>query len=172
MTKRILVVFFVSLFFLPGIFADDQEGEDGILYEKVLKYLSNPVITNSLEDDANYCKVLMIGATNFEPTFAEWAILDFATEYLDGDDWNMCLVAVNSSNQPVPVFVEFELRWWNGGRKIYRRWSRTLPAATVMLYMAPITTQIKQLGLFTIIGRISGNYVGNNNVVQTQIYIY
>jgi len=174
--RRFILYLLVVLICFPVIHGEDQEfsevQEEGVLYEKVLEYLPYNVSASQLELDAMYCKVLMIGAANFEPSYAEWAILDFAAEYFEGDEWNMCLVAVNYSSQPVPIKVEFELRWWWGARKIYRRWSRTIQPATVMLYMTPITTQIKQLGLFTLIGRISGKYVGTDNVVKTQLYIY
>lgn len=172
MAKRILVYFMVSLIFLPGIFADEQEEESGVLYEKVLRYLPFTVSANQIEESARYCKVLMVGATWEEPEQADWASLDFVSEYFTGDVWNMCIVAVNYSNQDVPIKVEFELRWWDGGRRIYRRWSRNLEAGTVTMYLAPITNQIKQLGLFTLIGGIGGNYVGTNNIVKTQLLIY
>jgi len=172
MEKKIFIFLFVILICLPAVSAYNQEEEEGILFEQVLKYIPYTISTAALEDDAKYCKVLMVGATTLEPSIASPWILDFATEYNIWDDWYMIIVAVNYSSQPVPIKVEFELRWWEGGRKIYKKWSRTIGAGTVVTYYTPIDTQIKQKGMFTLIGRISGRYVGTNNVVQTQLYIY
>jgi hypothetical protein len=150
-----------------------QEGEDlGEFREMVLKRI--PAQTSILQvEDGQYVKALMVGATDFEPSFADWALLDFASEYFSGDVWNMIVVVANYSNNPVKVNIEFELRWNDGGKKIYRRWGgRTIDEGTIMLYMTPITNQIKELGLFTLYGRVSGLGIGNHNEVVTQIYMY
>jgi len=172
MEKKIFIFLFVILICLPAVSAYNQEEEEGILFEQVLKYLPYTISTAALEDDARYCKVLMVGATDFEPTNAFWSILDYAAEYHSGSQWNMILVAVNYSSQPIPIKVEFELRWNDGAGKQYKRWSRTIGAGTVVMYMFDMTSKIRQLGLFHLIGRISGKYVGANNVVHTQLLIY
>lgn len=172
MEKKFFIFLFVILICLPAVSAYNQEEEEEILFEQVLKYLPYTISTAALEDDAQHCKVLMVGATDYKPTNAFWSILDYVAEYISGSKWNMILVAGNISSQPVPIKVEFELRWNDGAGRQYKKWSRTIDAGTVMMYMFDITSKIKQLGLFHLTGRISGKYVGINNVVHTQLYIY
>ena len=169
--KKCMIFFLV--FALASIPICSQEDEGGPLKEVVIKRLQPYQLSPMAAEDGVYVKALIVGATDLEPSFSDWAILDFAAEYFSGDVWNMIIVIANYSPNDVKANIEFELRWKEGAKKIYRRFGgRTLDGATVMMYITPITNQIKQLGLFTLYGRVSGLGVGNHNEVVTQLYIY
>jgi hypothetical protein len=171
MKKFVVFILFLSLISIPII---SQEEDQGAPIEEIfLKSLPAHQTSIMAAEDGIYVKALMVGASWEEPTNADWAALDFASEYISGDVWNMMVVVVNYSDNPVKVNIEFELRWNDGAKKIYRRFgARTIEGATVMMYMTDITNQIKQLGLFTLYGRVSGLGVGNTNEVVTQLYVY
>jgi len=168
------VFIFMCLFFTSFVFGQAQEFEStDLLNEYVVKQIPSKMIVAANQDYAgNYCKALMVGATNFSPSSSAWCILDYASEYYTGDTWELVFVCANWSTSNVDAFVEFEIRWKDGGRKIYKRWKRTINSGYVMMYTFDITNQIKQKGLFTLIGRVSGKGIGNQNKVETQVYIY
>ena len=172
MKTKVFICMF--LFFTFFVFGYEQEFESAdLLNEYVIKQIPSKVIVAANQVHAgNYCKALMVGATNFTPSTSEWCILDYASEYYTLDTWELVFVCANWSISDVDAFVEFEIRWKDGSRKIYRRWSRKIKSGLVMMYTFNITNQIKQKGLFTLIGRISGKEIGNQNKVETQLYIY
>jgi hypothetical protein len=171
MKKCVVFILFLSLISIPII---SQEEDDQVPIEEIfLKSLPAHQISTMAAEDGIYVKAIMVGASWEEPSNADWAALDFATEYVPGDTWNMLLVVVNYSDNPVKANVEFELRWKDGAKKVSRKQNgTTIDGLTVMMYKTNITKQIKQLGLFTLYGRVSGAGVGNANEVVTQLYIY
>lgn len=169
--KKCAIFFLVFAFVSIPICSQGDEG--GPFKEIVIKRLQPYQLSPMAAEDGVYVKALVVGATAIEPSFADWAILDFASEYYAGDVWNMIIVIANYSPNDVKINIEFELRWNDGAKKIYRRWGgRTIQGATVMMYMTTITDQIRQLGLFTLYGRASGLGVGSQNEVVSQLYIY
>lgn len=171
MRKFVVFILFLTLVSIPIVSQEEDEGAP--IKEFFLKSLPANQASIMAAEDGIYVKALMVGASWEEPAYADWAALDFAAEYIPGDVWNMILVVANYSDNPVKMNVEFELRWKDGAKKIYRRkGNTTIEGATVRMYMTDITTQIKQLGLFTLYGRASGLGVGTNNEVVTQLYVY
>lgn len=151
----------------------DFEPEEVDFKEYVIGYV--PVQPQIQSPDPNpYVKALCVGLTNFYPDQAEWAILDFATEWYNSQDWDIVFVVVNYSNQDVTVIVEMEMMSNDGKSRLYKKSKKTIDSGHVMLYTFDVTRKVANgVGnLFTVNGRVWGAGMGNSNEVKTQVYIW
>ena len=149
------------------------EPEDVDFKEYVIGYV--PVLPQIQTPDPNpYVKALCIGLANYYPDQAEWAILDFATEWSSAQDWDIVFVVVNYSNQDVRVVVEMEMMYNDGQNRLYKKSKKDIESGYVMLYTFDVTNKVANgVGdLFTLNGRIWGAGMGNTNQVKSQVYIY
>lgn len=141
--------------------------------EYVIGYV--PVLPQIQSPDPNpYVKALCIGLTNFYPGQAEWAILDFATEWSSSQYWDIVIVVVNYSNQDVTILVETEMVFNDGKDRLFKKSKKTINSGNVMLYTLDVTRKVANgVGdLFTVNGRIRGAGMGNSNEVKSQVYIW
>lgn len=141
--------------------------------EYVIGYV--PVLPQIQSPDPNpYVKALCIGLTFDYPDQAEWAILDFATEWDNSQDWDIVFVVVNYSTQDVKVIVEMEMMFNDGKSRLYKKSKKNIDSGSVMLYTYDVTTKVANgVGdLFTVNGRVWGAGMGNSNEVKTQVFIY
>ncbi|MGB2955763.1 MAG: hypothetical protein WBB64_07310 [Anaerolineales bacterium] len=169
--KRVLFAAMVLLLVFIPMRSQEIEEEALELNEVVLGI----VPTDSLSTQAAshpYVKALCIGLANFFPSQSDWAILDFCTQWSSAQKWDIVFSAVNYSYKDVPIKVELELMYKNGGTRFYKKYSRTIQAGYIMLYSLDVTEKIRTKGLFTVSGRISGTGLGNSNEVTTQVYVY
>lgn len=149
------------------------EPEEVNFKEYVIGYV--PVQPQIQSPDPNpYMKALCIGLANYYPDQSEWAILDFATEWDNSQDWDIVFVVVNYSNQDVTCKVEMEMMYNDGQKRLYKKSNKTINSGHIMLYTFDVTNKIASSdgGLFTLNGRIWGAGMGNSNEVKTQVYIY
>jgi hypothetical protein len=149
------------------------EPEEADFKEYVIGYV--PVQPQIQSPDPNpYVKALCIGLANYYPDQAEWAILDFAAEWDNSQDWDIVFVVVNYSNQDVRVKVEMEMMYNDGQNRLYKKATKTIDSGYVMLYTLDVTNKVRNgVGnLFTVNGRVWGAGMGNSNEVKTQTYIW
>lgn len=151
----------------------DFEPEEVDFEEYVIGYVPVQPQIQSLDHNPNV-KALCAGLTNFYPGQAEWAILDFATEWDNSQDWDMVFVVVNYSNQDVKVKVEMEMMYNDGQKRLYKKSNKTINSGYIMLYTYDVTGKVANgVGnLFTVNGRLWGAGMGNSNQVKSQVYIW
>lgn len=177
MKKFCIASMMILLFAIPVLNQVAQEvefeTEDVDFKEYVIGHV--PVKLQIQSPDHNpYVKALCIGLANYYPDQAEYAILDFVSEWNSGQYWDIVFVVVNYSNQNVNVKVEMEMMSNDGNSRLYRKSKKTIESGTVMLYTLDVTRQVRNGygDLFTVNGRLWGGGMGNTNEVQTQVYIY
>jgi len=173
MRIKILALGLVFLFFMPFIFAQDEQKDEGILEELVLMRLPPKIETELITTPLYDVKALAIGLTYVEPSTSYWAIFDFASEYYSGDTWYLCFVVANFSNENHQVKIEMEMRYNKGEVRWWKRWTKTIAANSVTMYkFSDMSSKVINKGIFRLIGRVAGQRTGNNNVVESQVYIY
>ena len=177
MKKFCIASIMILLFALPVLNQVAQEAEfeseDVDFKEYVIGYV--PVKPQIQSPDHNpYVKALCIGLANYYPDQAEWAILDFVSEWSNSQNWDIVFVVVNYSNQNVNVVVEMEMMSNDGKNRLYKKSKKTINSGYVMLYTFDATSKVRNgVGdLFTVNGRVWGAGMGNTNEVKTQVYIY
>ncbi len=169
--KRLIVGVSLMLLVLPLISQEIAETEDLTIHEMVIGTV--PVVdTQWVPDDDFYVRALCVGLANFFPDQADWAILDFATLWRSNQDWYMLFIVVNPTSRSRNIKVEFELMWNNGGGRFYRKQAKNIGSGNIVLYWLNVKSKVNKLGVFTCNGRVFGAGVGNNNRVQSQVYIY
>ncbi len=166
MTALILMVLFVPL--KGQEFKGEEEME---LNEMVIGTI--PIDSLSTHAPSHpEVKALCVGLANFFPTHVDWAILDFATQWSNAQDWNVLFIVCNYGYQDAPIKVELEMMYKDGGVRLYKKFNKKIESGYIMLYYLNVTSRIKNKGLFTLNGRVSGNGLGNSNEVKTQVFIY
>jgi len=177
MKKFSIVSVMIFLLAIPVLNQVAQEAEfepeEVDFKEYVIGYV--PVQPQIQSPDPNpYVKALCIGLANFYPDQAEWAILDFATEWDRSQDWDIVFVVVNYSNQNVKYKVEMEMMYNDGRTRFYKKSTKTINSGYIMLYTFDVTNKIANSdgSLFTLNGRIWGAGMGNSNEVKTQVLIW
>ena len=158
---------------IPVLNQEVEEAEETNIREYVIGYV--PVLPRIQSPDHNpYVNALCIGLANFYPDQAEWAILDFASEWSSSQDWDIVFVVVNYSNSDVNIKVEMEMMFKDGQSRIYKKKTTTIQSGYVMLFTLDVTSSVRNgVGdLFTVNGRISGAGMGNSNEVKSQALIY
>ncbi len=170
MKNFFMVVLVLLVVFVP-IRSQEAEEEQLELKEMVIGMVPMESLSTQA---ASYpeVKALCIGLANFFPGQADWAILDFATQWSNSQEWDIIFTVVNYSYSDVPIKVEMELMYKEGGTRLYKKFNRKIQSGYIMLYYLDVTSRIKTKGLFTVNGRISGNGLGNTNEVRSQVFIY
>ena len=158
----------IVCFFSLSIFvAADEVGEI------ILKRLPPVDTMNVTATDGPYMvRALAVGVANLLPSSADWAILDFASEYSAGQTWYMCFFVTNYNNIPTAIKIQFDLLYNDGAGRLTKRYSKTIAANTVTLYYITVTSYVAKLGLITVNGQVYGAKMGNTNKVMSQVYIY
>lgn len=167
----------VLLFAIPVLNQVSQEiefePEEVDFEEYVIGYVPAQLQVQS-PDHNPYVNALCIGLANYYPDQAEYAILDFVSEWNNNQDWDIVFAVVNYSNQDVKIVVEMEMMYSDGNKRLYKKSKKTIDSGYVMLYTYDVTKKVSNgVGdLFTVNGRIRGAGMGNSNEVKTQVYIY
>jgi len=177
MKKLCIASAMVLLFAIPVLNQVAQEAEfdpeEVDFNEYVIGHV--PVKPQIQSPDHNpYVKALCIGLANYYPSQADFAILDFVTDWNSSQDWDILFAVVNYSNQNVNVTVEMEMMYNDGKSRFYKKSKKTINSGDIMLYTYDVTSKVRAgVGdLFTVNGRLWGAGMGNTNEVQTQVYIY
>ncbi len=177
MKKLCIASVMILLFAIPVLNQVAQEAEfepeEVDFKEYVIGYV--PVQPQIQSPDHNpYVKALCVGLANYYPDQAEWAILDFVTEWRSSQDWDIVFAVVNYSNQDANIIVEMEMIYNDGNSRLFKKSKKTIDSGYVMLYTFDVTRKVSNgVGdLFTVNGRVRGAGMGNTNEVQTQVFIY
>lgn len=157
----------VCCFGLAGFVTADEVGEI------VLKRLPPAPNTAIMATDGPYLiRALAIGLANMLPSRADYATLDFASEYVTGQTWYMCFFVINYSDVTTAIKLEFDLRYSDGAGRVQKYYAKTIAANTATLYYINVTSYAAKLGLFTLSGQVYGTRMGNANRVTSQAYLY
>ncbi|MGB7294827.1 MAG: hypothetical protein WBC70_04490 [Candidatus Aminicenantales bacterium] len=154
----------------------NQEVEETVaaeIGEKVIGYV--PVLPRILSPDHNpYVSALCVGLANYYPSHAEYAILDFVSEWSSNQVWDIVFVVVNYSNSSANIKVEMEMMSKDGSARLYKKKTTTIGSGHIMLFTLRVTDKVRNgVGdLFTVNGRVSGAGMGNSNEVKTQVLVY
>lgn len=157
----------VCFFSLASFVAADEVGEI------VLKRLPPNAKTDMMATDGPYLvRALAIGLANLLPSRADYAILDFVSEYEAGQTWYMCFFVVNYNDTAKAIKLEFDLRYKDGAGRLQKYYSKTIAANVATLYYINVTSYVAKLGLFTVNGQVYGTEMGNANRVTSQAFIF
>ncbi len=164
---------FVGLAYAEGQAVSTSPVASDEVGEIVLKRLPPVDTMNAAATDGPYMvRALAIGLANLLPDQADWAILDFSSQYSSGQTWYWCFVVANYNNVPKNIKLRWELWYNDGAGRLTKYIAKTIPASTVMLYYYTVTSYVAKKGLFTLNGQVYGTQMGNANSVSSQVYIY
>lgn len=172
--KKLLFASLTILFLaIPVLNQEVEEAEETGMREYVIGHV--PVLPRVLSPDHNpYVQALCAGLANYYPDQAEWAILDFVSEWSSSQDWDIVFVVVNYSNLDANVKVEMEMMSKDGQARLYKKKSTTIGPGYVMLFTLDVTSKVRDGAgdFFTVNGRVSGAGMGNSNEVKSQVLVY
>jgi hypothetical protein len=169
MKRMSITVIMVLLLVIPVL---NQVTEEAELGELVIGHVPTQMHVQAQHNP--YVWALCSGLANFLPSQSEWAIMDFATYWLNSQDWYIVFSVVNYSNLDANVKIEMEMLYNDGSSRLYKKFNRTIASGDIMLYYLDVTAKVRTgVGyLFTVNGRVSGSGMGNTNQVKSQVLIY
>lgn len=173
MKKLLAASVMILILAMPVLNQEVEEAEATDMGEYVIGYVP-PLLHTQSPDHNSWVWALCIGLANYYPDHAEWAILDFATEWSSSQDWDIVFVVVNYSNSDESIKVEMEMMYNDGRSRLYKKKTTTIRSGNIMLFTYDVTSKVRTgVGdLFTVNGRISGAGMGNSNEVKSQVLIY
>lgn len=173
MKTKILALGLVFLFFMPFMFAQDEQNDEGILEEVVLVRLPPKMEISYVEGPDNEVTALSIFFADFNPTTSFWAIHDHVIDYVAGRPYWLCFIVVNHSDTSRNIRLEMTTRGNRGGKRNFNIWNRTISANMVMLYkISNVGGRLAPLGIVSAEGRVVGLRAGLDNMVKSKVYVY
>ncbi len=173
MRNKMLALGLVILLFMPFMFAQDEQNDEGILEECVLMKLPPKISINLMEGPDHDVVALSIFIADTDPSTSFWAIHDHAIDYVAGRSYWLCFVVVNFSSTSQTFRMEMTTRGNRGGKRNFNIWTRTLSSNTLSVYtISNIGGRISQLGIVSAEGRVVGAKMGFDNMVKSKTYVY
>ncbi len=173
MRNKMLALGLVILLFMPFMFAQDEQNDEGILEEVVLVRLPPKMEISYVKGPDHEVTALSIFFTDFDPTTSLWSIHDHAIDYVAGSAYWLCFIVVNHSNTSRDIRLEMTTRGNRGGKRNFKIWNRKISENTCMLYkMSNVGGRLAPLGIVSAEGRVVGLRAGLDNMVKSKVYVY
>lgn len=177
MRFKLFASFCIIFLFSRTVFADESDfGFTGEFRQHTLAVFSSPVDQfDGDESTANIqatkkVKALTIGLRNFsEPDSPEYEMFDYyAYHWPEYHEWWVGFIVVNYQDTTVPCKITMQIK---GPKKSIITRKAVLQPNQATIFSAEVKLASKP-GLYTLIGKMTGNGIGGGKTVTTRAYIY